>query len=152
VFYIALDQHDIYVIETDGIEIEPYKLDVITISVAQRYSILVTAKNETGVNYAMSIMQAEEMYVFLLLQTADCRYDVIPEDLVLNNTVQIVYDDLNEPASKVVVAGWPVLDDTDFVPVLKREMAPADIEYELNVWFDVRFFRSLSFYSNHADE
>lgn len=40
----------------------------------------------------------------------------------------------------MVVEGWPVLDDTDFVPVLKREMAPADIEYELNVWFDVRRF------------
>lgn len=77
------------------------------------------------------------------------RYDVIPEDLVLNNTVQIVYDDLNEPASKVVVAGWPVLDDTDFVPVLKREMAPADIEYELNVWFDV--CPSVSFPSSLAD-
>lgn len=38
----------------------------------------------------------------------------------------------------MVVEGWPVLDDTDFVPVLKREMAPADIKYELNVWFDVR--------------
>jgi len=61
VFYIAIDQHDIYVIETDGIEIEPYKLDVVTISVAQRYSILVTAKNETGINYAMSVMQAEDM-------------------------------------------------------------------------------------------
>jgi len=63
VFYIALDQHDIYVIETDGIEIEPYKLDVVTISVAQRYSIMITAKNETGVNYAMSVMQAEDMWV-----------------------------------------------------------------------------------------
>lgn len=60
-FYIAIDQHDIYVIETDGIEIEPYTLDVVTISVAQRYSILVTAKNESGVNYAMSVMQAEDM-------------------------------------------------------------------------------------------
>lgn len=60
-FYIAIDQHDIYIIETDGIEIEPYKLDVVTISVAQRYSILVTAKNESSVNYAMSIMQAEDM-------------------------------------------------------------------------------------------
>jgi len=63
VFYIALDQHDIYVIETDGIEIEPYKLDVVTISVAQRYSILITAKNETGVNYALSVMQAVDMWV-----------------------------------------------------------------------------------------
>lgn len=62
-FYIALDQHDIYVIETDGIEIEPYKLDVLTISAAQRYSILVTAKNQTDLNYALSVMQAEEMCV-----------------------------------------------------------------------------------------
>jgi iron transport multicopper oxidase len=69
---------------------------------------------------------------------ADDRYDVIPSDLILNNTLQIVYNDAIEPAPKVVVEGWPVLDDTDFVPVLKREMAPADIEYELNVWFDVR--------------
>jgi len=61
VFYIAIDQHDIYIVETDGIEIEPYKLDVVTISVAQRYSILVTAKNESSVNYAMSVMQAEDM-------------------------------------------------------------------------------------------
>lgn len=62
-FYIALDQHDIYVIETDGIEVEPYKLDILTISAAQRYSILVTAKNETDLNYGLSVMQAEEMYV-----------------------------------------------------------------------------------------
>lgn len=82
---------------------------------------------------------------------ADNRYDVIPSDLILNNTVQIVYDSINEPAQKVVVEGWPVLDDTDFVPVLKREMAPADIEYELNVWFDVRPL-PLPFISEMLDE
>ena len=65
------------------------------------------------------------------------RYDVIPDDLVLNNTLQIVYNENNAPAQKVVYAGWPVLDDTEFVPVLAREMAPADIEYTLHVWFDV---------------
>ena len=31
----------------------------------------------------------------------------------------------------------PVLNDTEFVPVLQRAMAPADIEYRLDVWFDV---------------
>lgn len=61
VFYIALDQHEIYVIETDGIEVQPYKLDILTISAAQRYSILVTAKNETDLNYGLSVMQAEDM-------------------------------------------------------------------------------------------
>jgi hypothetical protein len=65
------------------------------------------------------------------------RYDVIPDDLILNNTLQIVYDEKNAKAQKVVYEGWPVLDDTEFVPVLAREMAPADIEFELNVVFDV---------------
>lgn len=68
VFYIALDQHDIYVIETDGIEIEPYKLDVLTISAAQRYSILVTAKESSSLNYALSVMQAEDMCVRISLR------------------------------------------------------------------------------------
>jgi iron transport multicopper oxidase len=71
------------------------------------------------------------------VEDANDRYDVIPENLILNNTLQIVYDDSNEDAQRVVYEGWPVLDDTEFVPVLKREMAPADIEYTLNVWFDV---------------
>lgn len=62
---------------------------------------------------------------------------MIPDELVLNNTLQIVYDESNAKAQKVVYAGWPVLDDTEFVPVLAREMAPADIEFELNVVFDV---------------
>lgn len=62
---------------------------------------------------------------------------MIPDELVLNNTLQIVYDEANEPAKKVVYEGWPVLDDTKFVPILAREMAPADIEYDLHVWFDV---------------
>lgn len=63
VFFIGIDQHDMQVIEVDGVEIEPYPIDVLTAAVAQRYSILVEAKNETGTNYAMSIMQSEDMSV-----------------------------------------------------------------------------------------
>ena len=33
--------------------------------------------------------------------------------------------------------GFPTLDDALFVPILEKAMAPADIEYELNVFFDV---------------
>lgn len=57
----------------------------------------------------------------------------------MNNTLQIVYAENNAEPEKVVYEGWPVLDDTEFVPVLARKMAPADIEYDLHVWFDVRF-------------
>ncbi len=53
-----------FIIETDGVELEPYPIDQLTIAVAQRYSILVKAKNDTSTNYAMTIMQDTDMYAF----------------------------------------------------------------------------------------
>lgn len=60
-FYVAFDQHQMQVIEMDGVDTEPYEIDVLTAAVAQRYSVLVTAKNETGTNYALSVFQSEDM-------------------------------------------------------------------------------------------
>lgn len=60
-FFIHLDQHDTYVIETDGVEVEPYLIDTVTISIGQRYSLLVQAKNETTANYAMMVSQSPDM-------------------------------------------------------------------------------------------
>ena len=114
-----------YVIEVDGVEIQPYPIDILTSAVAQRYSVLVQAKNETNTNYAMSVIQSEDMY------------DAIPDDLVLNNTVTISYASSNPAPQKVFFDEMPVLNDTEFVPVLKKEMAPADIEFRLDVFFDV---------------
>jgi iron transport multicopper oxidase len=61
VFYLNFDQHEVSVIEVDGVEVEPYPLDILTIAVAQRYALLVQAKNETGTNYALGVMQSEDM-------------------------------------------------------------------------------------------
>lgn len=60
-FYINFDQHDVQIIETDGVEIEPSPIDTLTISIGQRYSVLVTAKNSTDANYALSINQSPDM-------------------------------------------------------------------------------------------
>jgi len=129
VFYINWDQHEVFLIEADGVEITPYninegELGLLTISVAQRYSVLVKAKNETSTNYALSVLQSEDMY------------DAIPEALILNNTLQIVYADSNAAAVPVEFAEYPVIDDSKFVPILKLEQAPADVEYRLDVFFD----------------
>ena len=123
-FFVAFDQHEIFVIEADGVELEPYPIDVLTVAVAQRYSILVQAKNETGTNYALSVMQSPDMY------------DSVPDDLVLNNTLQIQYAESNAPAGEVVFDEITTLNDTEFVPVLKREMLPADFQIRLDVYFD----------------
>jgi iron transport multicopper oxidase len=65
------------------------------------------------------------------------RYDVVPDDLVLNNTIQIVYNSGNAVASPVEYDAVAVLDDTEFVPLVKEEMIGHDIEFELNAYFDV---------------
>lgn len=65
------------------------------------------------------------------------RYDVVPEELVLNNTIQIVYNSNFAPAEPATYDAPAVLDDTDFVPVLTRPMIDHDVEFVLNAFFDV---------------
>lgn len=124
-FFINFDQHDVQIIEVDGIEMEPYPITTLTIAIGQRYSLLVTAKNETSKNYALSINQSPDMY------------DAIPDELVLNNTLQIVYDSANEAAAEVELDETPMLDDTVFVPLVERAMLGADVEFRLDAYFDV---------------
>jgi iron transport multicopper oxidase len=61
VFFVHLDQHDTYIIEADGVEMTPFLIDTLTISIGQRYSLLVKAKTDASTNYALSIGQSEDM-------------------------------------------------------------------------------------------
>lgn len=125
-FHIAIEDHDIYVIETDGVEVEPYKLDMLTISVAQRYSLLVEAKPaaQANRNYAMMFLQSEDMY------------DAVPEELILNNTVQVVYSDSAPNAAPIEFDEYPEIDDVWFKPLEKIASAPADRQVVLHAFFD----------------
>ncbi|KAL7418969.1 ferroxidase fet3 [Cryptotrichosporon argae] len=123
-FWIGIEDHDMQIIEVDGVEIEPYAIDTLTISVAQRYSVLVTAKNATDRNYALMVMQDTDMY------------DTVPDTLVVNNTVQIVYDTANDAAAAVEYDTIATINDTAWTPLLQMASAPADVEFELNVFFD----------------
>lgn len=70
-FYVWLDGHDMRIIEADGVRVsliarighrltkslrqtdtEEYPIEMLSLSVAQRYSVLVTARNDTDLNYA----------------------------------------------------------------------------------------------------
>ncbi|PAV19801.1 laccase [Pyrrhoderma noxium] len=42
-YLFSIDQHNLTVIETDGVETQPYTIDTIEIEPAQRYSVIVTA-------------------------------------------------------------------------------------------------------------
>lgn len=64
VFWAALEGHEMYIIEMDGVEVAPYPVDAVSISVAQRYSIWVRALNQTDRNYAFMFVQDTDMYAF----------------------------------------------------------------------------------------
>jgi iron transport multicopper oxidase len=61
VFHMSMQDHVMQVIELDGIETVPTEVDMLTISVAQRYSIYVEAQNTTDRNFAMMAWQDPDM-------------------------------------------------------------------------------------------
>jgi iron transport multicopper oxidase len=58
---MSMQDHVMKVIELDGIETVPTEVDMLTISVAQRYSIYVEAQNTTDRNFAMMAWQDPDM-------------------------------------------------------------------------------------------
>lgn len=50
-FSFWIDGHDMRIIEVDGVDTEEFPADYVPISVAQRYSVLVTARNDTTQNW-----------------------------------------------------------------------------------------------------
>jgi iron transport multicopper oxidase len=51
--YFWIEDHTMKIVEVDGIWTEAVETSMIQISSAQRYSVLVTMKNDTSKNYAM---------------------------------------------------------------------------------------------------
>lgn len=57
-FHIGIDDHTMQVIEVDGTEVAPFAMEqLLGISVAQRYSVYVEAKNSSDANYGMQLYQ-----------------------------------------------------------------------------------------------
>ena len=51
--YFWIEDHTMKIVEVDGVWTEPAEASMIYITAAQRYSILVTMKNDTNKNYAI---------------------------------------------------------------------------------------------------
>jgi iron transport multicopper oxidase len=49
--YVWFEGHNISIVEVDGIYTQPAEASLIYLSAAQRYSFLLTTKNETGANF-----------------------------------------------------------------------------------------------------
>ena len=60
-FHLQIKDHPMKIIEMDGIDSVPTEIDMLTIAVAQRYSVYVEAKNASDTNYAMMVWQDPDM-------------------------------------------------------------------------------------------
>ena len=49
---VWFEDHTMRIVEVDGIYTDPFEADMIYITAAQRYSFLLTAKNDTSANFA----------------------------------------------------------------------------------------------------
>lgn len=132
VFHLQIKDHAMQVIEMDGIDTTPTPTDMLTIAVAQRYSVYVEAKSTASENFAMMVWQDPDMY------------DAIPEALILNNTVQIQYDAALPKAEPFMFdvapteySTFPIADDTVFKPLLVNASVTPDQEFTIVATFDV---------------
>ncbi|KAI0938395.1 hypothetical protein AcV5_000087 [Taiwanofungus camphoratus] len=132
-FYFWIDGHEMRIIEADGIDTEEYPIDQINLGVAQRYSILVTARNDTSANWAIHANMDTTMF------------DTVPDTLNPNATSYIVYNQSAPMPDYTYVDAYLETNDTALVPVDVVPMVPATTTIELEFEFD-----TLDDGTNHA--
>lgn len=127
-YYFFIEDHDFDVIEVDGIPVERNTTNMLYISVAQRYTILLKTKEDTSKNYA--IMQIVDSSML----------DKIPDDLKLNSTSTLSYSSDNSEVEQVYVDSLDddvVFDDFNLIPISKVELYDEpDVQITLDVNLD----------------
>lgn len=112
--YLYLEDHTFTVVAIDGVYVEKNETEMLYITVAQRYDVLIKTKNDTSKNYAF--MQKFD----------DTMLDVIPDDLLLNVTNTISYSSNNDDPEEYIVDELNFLDDYWLTPIDEDFYEPYD--------------------------
>ncbi|KAN0107686.1 Fet3 protein [Russula decolorans] len=123
-FYFWIDGHDMRIIEADGTDVQESPIDILGITVAQRYSVLVTARNDTSSNWAIHANLDTDMF------------DGVPAALQPNITASITYNSSALLTNPSLVDAYHDMNDTSLVPVVVEPMLSVDRTIELEVSFD----------------
>ena len=125
-FFVKFDQHEMTVIEVDGVYTVAQKTDLVYLSDAQRMSVLITAKPNANNNFAFVAAMDPSMF------------DSVPSTLNLNATGYLVYNTskplpLEAPTFSSYNDG-SALDDFGLVPYDKLALfKPVTRQVVLNV-------------------
>ncbi|TFK49373.1 Fet3 protein [Heliocybe sulcata] len=131
-FYFWIDGHEMQIIEADGTDTAPQSVSMLNLAVAQRYSVLVYARNDTD-------SEAKNWAIHANMDTV--MFDTVPDTLNPNVTSSISYTTPPSSLSQITQLDpadeYIDVDDTALVPVQAvPQLPPADRTIELEVSFD----------------
>ncbi|KAL8969012.1 MAG: hypothetical protein Q9197_004570 [Variospora fuerteventurae] len=118
--YLWFEGHTMRVVEVDGIYTEEADANMIYLTAAQRYSVLVTTYNETSANFA--IVGSMDLDLF----------DVVPENLNPNVTGWLVYDEAAPLPTPAFTESFEPFDDFTLIPY-DREPIFDTVDYSFNL-------------------
>jgi len=122
-FFFWIDGHEMTIIEVDGTDVEKYPIKILPIAVAQRYSVLVTARDDADENWA----------IHANMDTA--LFDTVPCELNPNITASITYKPQAPIKDDGFVETYPPFDDTTLVPIVVEPMLRKTRTMDLEVSF-----------------
>ncbi|ODQ64941.1 iron transport multicopper oxidase FET3 [Nadsonia fulvescens var. elongata DSM 6958] len=125
--YFWIEDHDLTVVEIDGVYVDPHPTNMLYLTSAQRYSVLLKTKNTTQNNFAIGTHMDKEML------------DVHPKDLDYYQTNWLMYDSKAAlPALDIKHTRFDnALDDFDLIPHDRRPLyAEPDHQIEVTVTMD----------------
>ncbi|ESK96308.1 multicopper oxidase [Moniliophthora roreri MCA 2997] len=123
-FYFWIDGHQMRIIEVDGTDIEESPVDMLSVTVAQRYSVLVTARNDSSANWAIHANMDVDMF------------DTVPPALNPNATSSVSYSSSATTTNSGFVDEYKMVKDISLVPVQKIAAPAVTKTIELEVIFD----------------
>ena len=123
--YVWFEGHQMRIVEIDGVWTEEAPADRLYITPAQRYSVLLTTRDDDSENFPIVGAMDQELF------------DVIPDDLSPNVTGWLVYDSAKPLPEAKSVDELDYFDDFDLVPYDGLELFEnVDYSFELNVRMD----------------
>ncbi|KAF8860882.1 FET Ferroxidase [Acephala macrosclerotiorum] len=105
--FVEFDQHQMDVVEVDGVYTKSHRVSQLFLTAAQRYSVLISTKHSTNNNFVITASMNDAMF----------DEGVIPPSIMSNVTGYLIYDDKKPlPPSKDIVYDESAFEDTKFTP------------------------------------
>ncbi|KAL8825710.1 MAG: hypothetical protein Q9170_007686 [Blastenia crenularia] len=123
--YLWFEGHTMRIVEVDGVYTEAAEAEMIYLTAAQRYSVLVTTKDDTSSNFAIVGSMDEDLF------------DAVPETLNPNVTGWLIYDKAAPLPTPALIDSFEPFDDFTLVPYDRQALFDkVDYSFTLDVKMD----------------